>query len=99
MPTKLSQADREEYRDEHNRKIAYPRTLWMLSGLFTPIAWSLYQTRGKYRQPFISVGFNLITGALLMTLMSSLYTRVYEARFVENSDLIDRMVPHTLNLG
>lgn len=57
----------------------------MASSFLAPIAYSLASTKGKYRQPVMSVGLNLIAGALLMTVTNSVFTRAYEGRFVSSN--------------
>ena len=54
----------------------------MSTSFLAPITYALYSTKGKFRQPVISVGLNLLSGALLMIAASSVFNRVYEGRFV-----------------
>ncbi len=57
----------------------------MTTSFLAPITLALYCTKGKFRQPVISVGLNLIGGALLMTASNSIFTRAYEGRFVSSN--------------
>lgn len=82
---KLSKEDQNEYALEKNHKIGLPRTFWMMTAFLAPLALKLYNTRGKLKKPVVDIGVNLIGGALLMTLTSSVFTRVYEGRFVDSN--------------
>ena len=82
---KLSKEDQKEYTLEKTYKIGLPRSFWMITAFLTPLALKLYNTRGKLKKPAYDIGVNLIGGALLMTLTSSVFTRVYEGRFVDSN--------------
>ena len=64
----------------------------MMGAFLAPISYALYKTRGKFKKPVLDIGVNLIGGALLMTFTSSVFTRAYEGRFVDSSEIIDRLV-------
>lgn len=68
-----------------------PRALWMTTALFGPLAYFLAFKRKRVfntRTFATLLGF----GGLITPLASSLYTRIYEGRFVENSSIINDLV-------
>lgn len=71
--------------------IGIPRTIWMVSALVGPLAYYLAFKRNRV-SGFRSTAILLGLGAVLTPLAGSVYTRVYEGRFVESSKVIEELV-------
>lgn len=68
-----------------------PRALWTLAAFVGPLALQAYRRPGSLRS-VSKVGLNLILGAALTPFATALYSRIYEARYVESNELIDQLV-------
>lgn len=63
----------------------------MTTALFAPLVYSVWKKRSNITKPAVVAG-TLLLGGLLTPFAVSLHTRVYEARFVESSKVIDSLV-------
>jgi hypothetical protein len=64
----------------------------MLSALLGPLAYVVYKKPGNITNVY-QVTKALLLGGLLTPLAVSMHSRIYEARFVESSPVINQLVP------
>ncbi len=73
------------------KKIGIPRTVWMTTALLAPFALAVWSKKFKAFNTY-TIATNLIVGGLLTPVAVALHSRIYEARFVDSSKVIDNLV-------
>jgi hypothetical protein len=64
----------------------------MISALFAPLVYTISR-RSKAKLTVLSISKALLIGGVLTPVAVALHERIYEARFVESSRVIDALVP------